>query len=81
MASQIGADVPGQLKNDWDAEAGAVKAYNEAIAVCVAQGDNGSRALLESILKDEEDHIDWLEAQKDQIGQMGLQIFLGQQVG
>jgi bacterioferritin len=78
---EIGADVPGQLKNDWDAEAGAIKAYNEAIAVCVAQGDNGSRALLESILKDEEDHIDWLEAQKDQIGQMGLQIFLGQQVG
>jgi len=77
---QIGADVPGQLKADWEAEAGAIKAYNEAIAVCVAQGDNGTRGLLESILKDEEDHIDLIEAQKDQIGQMGLQIYLGQQV-
>jgi bacterioferritin len=77
---KIGNDVPAQLQNDWDAEFGAVKSYNEGIALCAAQADNGSKMLLEAILKDEEDHIDWLEAQKDQIAQMGLQIYLGQQL-
>ena len=76
----LGADVPAQIKNDWDAEAGAVKAYNAGIRLCVEQGDNGSRELMESILKDEEAHIDWLEAQIDQIRQMGAQNYLVEQV-
>ncbi len=77
----IGPDVQTQLKNDWNAEAGAVKAYNAAIRQAVEVGDNGTRELLESILKDEEDHIDWLEAQLDQIAQMGIQNYLVEQVG
>lgn len=77
----IGAEVPSQLANDLEAELGAVKAYNEGIRLCVEQGDNGSRTLLDSILKDEEDHLDWLEAQRDQIEQMGLQDYLSTQIG
>ncbi len=77
---QIGPDVAAQLKNDRLAEARAVRAYNEAIPQAVQASDNGTRELLESILKDEEAHIDWLEAQLDQIEQMGLQNFLAQQV-
>jgi bacterioferritin len=77
----IGPDVQTQLKNDWNAEAGAVKAYNNAIRLAVEVGDNGTRELFESILKDEEDHIDWLEAQLDQIAQMGIQNYLVEQVG
>jgi bacterioferritin len=77
---QIGPDVAAQLKNDQLAEAGAVRSYNEAIAQAVQAGDNGTRDLLESILKDEEVHIDRLEAQLDQIRQMGIQNFLAQQV-
>ena len=77
----IGADVEAQVKNDWDAEAGAVKAYNDGIAQAVQVGDNGTRELLESTLKDEEDHIDWLETQLDQIQQMGIQNYLVEQVG
>ncbi len=77
---QIGADVEGQIRNDWAAEDGAVKAYNDGIALCVELGDNGTRALLESILGDEEDHIDWLEAQLDQIQQIGIQNYLGEQI-
>ena len=77
----IGPDVQTQLKNDWNAEAGAVKAYNNAIRLAVDVGDHGTRELFDSILKDEEDHIDWLEAQLDQIAQMGIQNYLVEQVG
>jgi bacterioferritin len=77
----IGAAVEAQLNDDYQAEAGAVKAYNEGIRLAVEMGDNGTRALFESILADEETHIDWLEAQLDQIKQMGLQNYLTEQVG
>jgi bacterioferritin len=76
----IGAEVESQLKNDWAAEEGAVKAYNEGIRLAVEIGDNGTRELLESILTDEEDHIDWIEAQLDQIKQMGIQNYLVEQI-
>lgn len=76
----IGADVQKQLANDWAAEAEAVKAYNNAIRQAVELGDNGSRELLESILKDEEEHIDLIEAQLDQIKQMGIQTYLAEQI-
>ena len=76
----IGADVEKQHKYDWDAEEGAIKSYNDGIKLCVSVGDNGTRELLESILKDEEDHIDWLEMQMDQIKQMSIQNYLVEQM-
>lgn len=76
----IGAEVEAQHNNDWTAEEGAIKSYNEGIRLATEVGDNGTRELLESILKDEEDHIDWLEAQLDQIGQMGIQNYLVEQI-
>ena len=76
----IGAEIEGQLRNDLDAEAGAVKAYNDGIKLAVEVGDNGTRELLETILKDEEEHLDWLEAQLDQIDQMGIQNYLVEQI-
>ncbi|NOZ06465.1 MAG: bacterioferritin [Chloroflexi bacterium] len=77
----IGPDVEAQHRNDLMAEEGAVKAYNDAIRQAVGAGDNGTRELLESILADEEEHLDWLEAQLDQIAQMGIQNYLVEQVG
>jgi bacterioferritin len=76
----IGAEVESQLKNDWAAEEGAVKAYNDGIRLATEIGDNGTRQLLGSILVDEEDHIDWIEAQLDQIKQMGIQNYLVEQL-
>jgi bacterioferritin len=76
----IGATVLGQFKDDLSAEQGAVGAYNEAVKLAVEVGDNGTRAMLESILKDEEEHLDWLETQLDQIEQIGIQNYLAQQV-
>jgi len=77
----IGTTVEVQLKNDWEAEAGAIKAYNDGIRLCLELGDNGSRDLIDSNLVDEEAHLDWLEAQLDQIKQMGLQNYLLGQTG
>jgi len=80
-AINIGTEVPGILQNNWDAEAGAVKAYNDGVRLATEAVDNGTRELLESILKEEEEHIDWLEAQLDQIKQMGIQNYLVEQIG
>lgn len=76
----IGGDVEKQHRNDLSAEEGAVAAYNSGVAQARDLGDNGTRELLESILKDEEEHLDWLEAQLDQIEQMGIQNYLAQQL-
>jgi bacterioferritin len=75
----IGTNVEEQLKYDHESEAGAIKGYNEAIALAVEVGDNGTKEFLDAILKDEEKHIDWIETQLDQIGQMGVQNYLAKQ--
>jgi len=76
----IGPDVETMLKNDEKAESGAIKAYNDAIKQAAELGDNGTREMLEDILGDEEAHIDWIEAQLDQIKQMGIQNYLVEQL-
>jgi len=76
----IGEDVETQHANDQVAEVGAIKVYNEDIRLAAELGDNGTRELLESILKDEENHLDWIEAQLDQIKQIGMQNYLVEQL-
>jgi bacterioferritin len=77
----IGPDVAAQLASDRTAETGAIQAYNNAIRLTTECGDNGTREMLEDILTDEEEHLDWLEAQLDQIDQLGIQNYLTEQVG
>ncbi len=72
----IGDNVETQLRNDLAAESQAINEYNENIRLCLDLGDNGTRELFESNLKDEEGHLDWLEAQLDQTSQMGLPNYL-----
>jgi len=76
----IGADVESQHKNDLKSEYDAVKSYNDGIKLANEAADAGTRELLEHILKDEEDHVDWLEAQIDQIKQMGVANYLVEQI-
>jgi bacterioferritin len=76
----IGQNIEKQIKNDATAETEAVEMYNRGIRLSVEVGDNGTRELFESILGDEEDHLDWLEAQLDQIEQMGIQNYLVEQI-
>lgn len=80
LAIKIGADIAAQIKNDLKLEESADKMYNEAIALAAEKGDNATRDLLTEILKDEEEHIDELEAHLSQIEQMGIQNFLASQV-
>jgi bacterioferritin len=79
-AITIGASVDGQLGADHKAEREAIANYNKGIRLSTELADNGTRELLEDILEDEEEHIDWIEAQLDQIKQMGLEIYLGEQL-
>ena len=69
-----------QFANDCQAEMDAITAYNKAIRQAYELNDSGTEELLRSILKDEEEHLDWLEAQQDQIKQMGAQNYLAMQV-
>ena len=76
----IGKNVKEQLAGDLKLELGAVEMYNRAVEVCRAEGDNASRELFERLLKDEEAHVDWLEAQAHQIKEIGYERYLTQQI-
>jgi bacterioferritin len=77
----IGSDVPKQFDNDLAAEMGAVKSYNAAIKLAQEVADNATKEMLDGILKDEDAHVDEIEAQQDQIKQMGLPQYLSMQIG
>ncbi|MEI7901590.1 MAG: bacterioferritin [bacterium] len=78
---RIGADIPKQFTHDLAAEMMAVKNYNTAINVATAADDNATKELLESILKDEDGHVNQIEEKLDQVKQMGIQNFLALQAG
>src|SRR5690242_14006101 len=70
MTLTIGRNVREQLQSDLDLEIHAVKMYNKAVEIAREASDNSSRELFEKLLKDEEEHVDWLEAQMHMIGEM-----------
>jgi len=78
---RIGTDIPKQFAHDLASEMMAVKNYNMAIKVAMAAGDNATKEILESILMDEDGHVDQIEEKLDQVKQMGLQNFLTVQTG
>ena len=81
MTLNIGQTVKEQLQNDLKLEASAVVMYNKAVETCRVAGDNATRELMERILKDEEEHLDWLEAQLHQIKEIGYERYLTEQIG
>lgn len=78
---KVGEDAVEQHKLDLELELDAVKRLNAGIAMCLDKGDNGSRELLESILREEEEGIDWLEAQLYLIKSVGKEAYLSEQMG
>ena len=80
MKLTVGANVKEQLESDLKLEIDAVAMYNHAVKVAREEGDNISRELFERLLKDEEGHVDWLEAQVHQIKEIGYERYLSQQI-
>ncbi len=79
-AIDIVADVETQHKNNFTVEEGAVEAHNEGTRRATEVGDNRSGGLLESILTNGEAHIEWLEAELDQIKQIGIQNYFVEKI-
>jgi bacterioferritin len=77
----VGGSVKLMLESDLALELSAVKQYNRAVLVATEEGDNGSRDLFVQLLKDEESHVDWLEAQVHLIKELGYERYLTQQMG
>jgi len=81
MELTIGGNVQKMIESDLALEISAVKQYNAAVQIATELKDNGTRDLLVVLLKDEEDHVDWLEAQLHQIRELGYDRYLSLQMG
>ncbi len=81
LKPQLGTNVQEQMEINLKDEVDARRQYNEAAKVCVAEGDDGSRALFQRMILDEERHVDFLEAQLHSIKEMGIANYLAQQMG
>ena len=79
MELSVGSSVRDQLQADLKLEENAVAMYNNAVKVSREAGDDTSRELFSLLLKDEEEHVDWLEVQMHQIKEMGYERYLSNQ--
>lgn len=77
----VGGNVRDMIESDLQLEISAVQQYNTAVQVASDEKDNGSRDLLVTLLKDEEEHVDWLEAQVHLIKELGYERYLTMQMG
>ena len=77
---RVGEDPVEQHRVDLEVELEAVERLNRGIELAVAKGDNGTRELLEAILKEEEESVDWLEAQLHLVKQLGAERYLAEQI-
>jgi bacterioferritin len=79
MDLKVGDTVKAQLEADLKLEEGAVEMYNKSVQIAREAGDDTSRELFSRLLRDEERHVDWLEAQLHQITEMGYERYLSNQ--
>ena len=79
MELSVGQNVKAQLEADLKLETNAVAMYNKAVQIAREQGDDQSRELFSKLLKDEEEHVDWLEAQLHMMQEMGYERYLSLQ--
>lgn len=78
---RVGGTIPEQFEYDLALETKGVMTYRDAVKICEDEHDPGSRDLLTTILVESEEHVDWLESQLGLIKTMGLEIYLGHQIG
>lgn len=77
---RVGEDPVEQHELDLAMEKEAVARLNEAIALCRDRGDNGTREILEGILRSEEEGLDWLEAQLHLVEEVGRKAYLAEMI-
>jgi bacterioferritin len=77
---KVGEDAVEQHRLDLALETEAIKRLNDAIELCRAKGDNGTRELLEKILAGEEHSADWLESQLHLVKELGKESYLAEQI-
>ena len=77
---RVGEDPIEQHRLDLALETEAIKRLNTAIALCRDKGDNGTREMLEEILKGEEEAADWLEGQLHIVEEIGKEQYLAEQI-
>jgi bacterioferritin len=77
---RVGTDVKDQFENDLKLEMNGVRTYNGLIDLCLRQKDSGTREVIEPILVESEEHVDWLETQLGLIDKVGLQNYLTEQM-
>ena len=70
-----------QISLNLAMESKGVTTYNEAIQLCIEHKDSGSRELMERMVVESEESVDWAEAQLDLIKMVGLENYLAQQIG
>ena len=80
MKVNVGRTVKEQHQLDLALEKDAVERLNQGLELCRAKGDNGTRLVLEKILAAEEEHVEWIEAQLEQIETIGVENYLAQQI-
>ena len=78
---RVGSDVKEQFANDLKLEMNGVQTYNAAIELCSSLHDHGTREVLEPILSESEEHVDWLETQLYRIEKVGIENYLTEQMG
>jgi bacterioferritin len=76
LSLNIGNNVKAMIQADLNLEIEAVAMYNESVRIAFENKDNGTRDLFVDLLKDEEEHVDWLEAQLHQIEEVGYERYL-----
>ncbi len=77
---RVGSEIKEQFENDLQLEMSGVKHYNAAIDLCLKLKDGGTREVIEPILTESEEHVDWLETQLSLINDIGLQNYLTEQM-
>ena len=77
---RVGTDVKEQLENALALEKNASKTYNDGVVIAVAEKDSASKNIMEQIIRESEDSVDWLEAQLEQVKQVGEAHYLAQQI-
>ena len=79
LSLNVGTSVRAQLEADYKLEEKAIAMYNKSIQIAREAGDDTSRDIFSKLLKDEEDHVEWLEMQMHQIKELGYETYLSNQ--